>query len=174
VLIDASRKLPSTASGGDYRARKSSELLAKVGSHPSENIRELDRRITSWKILEDVLLVIKIEGAFFSMENAAIHQESTIAPPTRTLGSEVIQRLISNDMIERLPKRIKIVAAVSDDVNLESDMEVIWGVFTRFDAARDIAFTSTSLVGVNPLYEGVMGIDATWKVGYPNPCELPA
>jgi 3-polyprenyl-4-hydroxybenzoate decarboxylase len=43
----------------------------------------------------------------------------------------------------------------------------MWGIFTRFDPARDLAFGRVGLLGVQPVYEGVMGIDATWKPGYP-------
>jgi len=75
-------------------------------------------------------------------------------------------------MLAKLPKGVKIVAAVSVDVNLASDMEVMWGIFTRFDAARDVVFTATSLEGSTVSYNGVMGIDATWKPGFPNPCEM--
>jgi 4-hydroxy-3-polyprenylbenzoate decarboxylase len=43
----------------------------------------------------------------------------------------------------------------------------MWGIFTRFDPARDIRFTHTRMHGIKPTYEGVMGIDATFKKGYP-------
>jgi 4-hydroxy-3-polyprenylbenzoate decarboxylase len=42
-------------------------------------------------------------------------------------------------------------------------------VFTRFDCERDVIFTEQKLAGISPLYYGVMGIDATWKPGYPAP-----
>ncbi len=173
ILLDGTRKLSTTASGGAYGARRNSELLAHVGEREAKDLREIDSRITSWKVFEDVLLVVRVAGAFTASENAAIHLESAIVPPTKTVGREVIERLVSSEKIQQLPKGIKIVTAVSEDVNLMSDMEVVWGIFTRFDAARDVCFTETSLVGVTALYEGVMGIDATWKFGYPNPCELP-
>ena len=34
---------------------------------------------------------------------------------------------------------------------------------------RDIMFTEEKLVGISPLFKGKMGIDATWKKGYPAP-----
>jgi 4-hydroxy-3-polyprenylbenzoate decarboxylase len=68
----------------------------------------------------------------------------------------------------------KIVALVSDDVDLNDPVSVLWGLFTRFDAARDIQFTRSSLRGAWPLHEGILGIDATWKRGYPDPVEMPA
>lgn len=51
-------------------------------------------------------------------------------------------------------------------------MEIIWGIFTRFDAARDVLFTRSALNNITPMHEGIMGIDATWKPGYPNPCVM--
>ncbi|HTB23511.1 MAG TPA: UbiD family decarboxylase [bacterium] len=68
----------------------------------------------------------------------------------------------------------KIVALVSDDVDLTDPVSVLWGLFTRFDAARDIQFTRSSLRQAWPLHEGVLGIDATWKRGYPDPVEMPS
>ena len=35
--------------------------------------------------------------------------------------------------------------------------------------ARDIIFTEQKLMGISPIYKGTMGIDATWKEGYPKP-----
>jgi 3-polyprenyl-4-hydroxybenzoate decarboxylase len=64
------------------------------------------------------------------------------------------------------------VAAVSEDVDLERQESAIWGLFTRFDCERDVIFTQQSLLGVSPIYRGVMGIDATWKEGYPKPLTM--
>jgi 4-hydroxybenzoate decarboxylase subunit C len=66
-----------------------------------------------------------------------------------------------------MTSRLKLIAVVSPDVNLEDDVDTIWGIFTRFDPARDLMFARVTMHGVQPLYEGVMGIDATWKPGYP-------
>jgi 4-hydroxy-3-polyprenylbenzoate decarboxylase len=68
--------------------------------------------------------------------------------------------------------RYKIVAIVSEDVPLDDDVLLIWGVWTRFDAARDIVFTESRLRGAWPQHSGVMVIDATWKPGYPEPLEM--
>lgn len=67
--------------------------------------------------------------------------------------------------------RIKWAAVVSDDVPLDDRTMLIWGIFTRFDAARDVVFTSSRLEGAWPRYSGRMAIDATWKPGYPDPIE---
>ena len=47
-------------------------------------------------------------------------------------------------------------------------------MFTRFDCERDVIFTEQKLIGACPVYKGVMGIDATWKPGYPKPLEMKA
>jgi 4-hydroxy-3-polyprenylbenzoate decarboxylase len=58
---------------------------------------------------------------------------------------------------------------VSPDVPLDDDTLRLWGVFTRFDAARDVVFTESRLVGSWPGHRGRLGIDATFKEGYPGP-----
>lgn len=68
---------------------------------------------------------------------------------------------------------VKIIAAVSDDVDLQDDASVIWGIFSRFDPARDFIFAEQTFIGARPLYRGRLGIDATWKEGYPLPLTMP-
>ncbi|HVO33548.1 MAG TPA: 4-hydroxybenzoate decarboxylase, partial [Elusimicrobiota bacterium] len=48
----------------------------------------------------------------------------------------------------------------------------LWGIFTRFDCARDVFFTAAHLVGPVARYEGRVAIDATFKPGYPEPIEM--
>lgn len=67
---------------------------------------------------------------------------------------------------------IKWVAVVSDDVPLDDRTLLLWGIFTRFDAARDVVFSEMRLDGAWPRYGGRMAIDATWKPGYPDPIEM--
>ena len=64
------------------------------------------------------------------------------------------------------------IAAVSPDVDIEDNVSLMWGIFTRFDPARDIRFTNSAMHGIKPVYKGVMGIDATWKTGYPEGLEM--
>ena len=66
---------------------------------------------------------------------------------------------------------IKFVVAVSGDVDLESEASLLWGIFTRFDPARDMIVGEQCFVGARPVYRGRIGIDATWKEGYPLPLE---
>ena len=172
VLIDATEKMTETASGGKYAPRKQSVFYPRTGIGPVDP-KSLDFRIRDWRLIEDVLLVLQIEGATSNEENAAKQLEGAFAPPIRTSGREVAERFVAESNLEKLPKGTKIVAVVSEDVNLSDEMECIWGIFTRFDAARDIVFTRSGMVGISPSYEGILGIDATWKPGYPNPCVMP-
>lgn len=100
-------------------------------------------QILETRLIEETLLLIKVSAD----------------------GRKIVEELV------RLPELsgVKILAAVSEDVDLASRETAIWGVFTRFDCARDVIFTEQSLVGISPVYHGILGIDATWKPGYPAP-----
>jgi UbiD family decarboxylase len=69
---------------------------------------------------------------------------------------------------------VPLVAAVSDDVDLARLDQVLWGIFTRFDPARDVGFTAVDLHGAWAVPHGRLTIDATHKPGYPAPCTMPA
>ncbi len=79
-------------------------------------------------------------------------------------------------LVERLIHRpeyaaVKLIVAVSPDVPLEDDELLLWGIFTRFDCARDIIPAATETRGAWLTCRGPLGIDATWKQGYPDPVE---
>jgi menaquinone biosynthesis decarboxylase len=93
--------------------------------------------------LRDSLLVVKVKGA----------------------GRPVIERLVKDPAFAGFP----LIAAVSEDVPLEDEERLIWGIFTRFDCARDIVPGGARLDGAWPKISGPLGIDATWKPGYPEP-----
>ena len=80
-------------------------------------------------------------------------------------GRSVVQMLVDNPLLVG----VKIVVAVSDDVDIEDDESLLWGIFTRFDAVLDVMFSDTEFRGLAQVYSGVMGIDATWKHGYQKP-----
>jgi 4-hydroxy-3-polyprenylbenzoate decarboxylase len=113
----------------------------------SRALAKIDGRILDVRLMEDALLMVKVSGD----------------------GREVIERLVRRPELEGL----RIVAAVSDDVQIHDDENAIWGMFTRFDCERDVVFTEQRLMGISPIYKGVMGIDATWKSGYPEPLRMP-
>jgi 4-hydroxy-3-polyprenylbenzoate decarboxylase len=84
----------------------------------------------------------------------------------------VVPRENPRDVLSRLvqaPLPVRFIVAVSPDVRLDDDENLQWGIFTRFDPARDMFFTEQSFTGARPVYRGIVGIDATWKQGYPEP-----
>lgn len=83
-------------------------------------------------------------------------------------GRETIEKLVTQKELSCY----KIIAAVSEDVDVFNQEKTIWGIFTRFDAERDIIFSEQKLIGISPIYNGIMGIDATWKQGYPEPLRM--
>jgi 3-polyprenyl-4-hydroxybenzoate decarboxylase len=62
--------------------------------------------------------------------------------------------------------------AQSRDIDLYDDTELIWGIFTRFDPYLDVFFERTELRGSAVIYDGRMGIDATFKEWYPEVIEM--
>ncbi len=80
-------------------------------------------------------------------------------------GRPLLESLVRNPLLGHL----SIIVAVSDDVDIDNDVELLWGIFTRFDAARDVSFSAAEFRGIEPVYHGIMGIDATWKESYPKP-----
>jgi len=109
-------------------------------------LKEQDSRILGWKLWDDALLVVQV----------------------RQEGRRILETLVKAPALQG----VKIVAVVSADVDLEDRVATLWGLFTRFDCARDILFTETSLFGPTVRYAGRLGIDATWKTGYPEPLEM--
>jgi 4-hydroxy-3-polyprenylbenzoate decarboxylase len=78
------------------------------------------------------------------------------------------------EVVEALARRpeyaaLRLIVAVSEDVPLEDDEMLLWGIFTRFDCARDIVPASVEVRGAWLTARGPLGIDATWKTGYPEP-----
>src|SRR6185295_16591462 len=110
----------------------------------TEDVGRLDPRIRKWKLLDGGFLVLAIE------ENP------------RDVIRKVMERETS----------VHFVIGVSPDVDLDDDENLQWGIFTRFDPARDMMFSEQNFVGARPVYRGVAGIDATWKPGYPQVLEL--
>ena len=87
---------------------------------------------------------------------------------TSSGGRRLVQDIVTDPNLRHL----KIAAVLSSDVDIHNDIQLLWGLFTRFDCARDVIFTNACFKGISPEYSGVMGIDATWKKGYPKPLEM--
>ena len=106
-------------------------------------VKALHPRIRSVRLLEGALLAVQVDGE----------------------GREVVKTLVTASALSH----VKLIAAVSPDVNLRDRESLLWGIFTRFDPARDIVFSSAALKDAWPVYRGCLGIDATFKPGYPEP-----
>jgi 4-hydroxy-3-polyprenylbenzoate decarboxylase len=104
----------------------------------------IDPRIVRWKLLDGGFLVIAVSDS----------------------GRAVVENVLA------AKPNIRFVVGVSSDVNLDDDENLQWGIFTRFDPARDMVFSEQRFVGARPVYRGIVGIDATWKEGYPRPLEM--
>jgi 4-hydroxy-3-polyprenylbenzoate decarboxylase len=107
------------------------------------SLKIVDNRIVDIKIAKETLLIVKVVSN----------------------GREVLEKLLKYPKLQG----IKIIAMVSEDVDIHDKENYIWGIFTRFDCERDVLFTEQKLIGISPVYSGVMGIDATWKQGYQEP-----
>jgi len=157
MVIDATRKdagaFLHARPGAESREPSEDRTHAPAGGDsttPSADIRALtalDSRVTDGNLVGKGLLILKVTGG----------------------GREVLAKVLRSP----LPDAVKIVAAVGMDVDIHSGEDTIWGIFTRFDAERDVMFTRTELAGIAAVYGGVMAIDATWKPGYPEALRMP-
>jgi 4-hydroxy-3-polyprenylbenzoate decarboxylase len=103
--------------------------------------RQFDARVNAYRLLDGGMLVVAVRGS----------------------AREILANLV------HAPLDARFVVAVSDDVQLGDDENLQWGIFTRFDPARDMIVAEQTFVGARPVYRGIVGIDATWKDGYPAP-----
>lgn len=106
-----------------------------------------DRRVTGHRLLDGGFLVVAV----------------------RAESRSVLEGLVKWDGLGP----VKFVVAVSEDVDLTSESGLVWGIFTRFDPVRDMIFARQVFAGARPVYGGRIGIDATWKTGYPPPLTMP-
>jgi 4-hydroxybenzoate decarboxylase subunit C len=102
------------------------------------------------------------------IEVSLVH-ESLLLVKVSSQGRDVLRTLLAHPALTS----VALIAVVSEDVDLHDRENYIWGLFTRFDAERDVLFSRQELIGIAPVYGGVMGIDATWKQGYPKPLAMP-
>ncbi len=116
-------------------------LEREPGARRFDHLRSVHPGISDLVLAHDTMLVVRTSGS----------------------GREILEALLRHPDT----KDIRMVAVVSDDVDIRDKENRIWGIFTRFDCERDILFSEQRLIGICPVYGGVMGIDATWKTGYP-------
>jgi 4-hydroxy-3-polyprenylbenzoate decarboxylase len=110
-------------------------------------------------------VLAQLSKEYPAIREVRVYDDTLLLVKVGSEGRKTVEKLV------RVPELngLKIIAAVSEDVDLGNQESYIWGVFTRFDCERDVVFTEQSLIGISPIYRGVMGIDATWKTGYPAP-----
>jgi UbiD family decarboxylase len=150
MILDATGSRAQYTGGTANMPGATAAAVAPSDNPVQADPAQLAPHVRRWRLWEDTLLVVQLD----------------LVPPRE--ARESLRRLVAAPALSG----VKIVAAVSPDVDVEDDVEVLWGVFTRFDPARDVQFSRVSMTGVVPVYEGVMGIDATWKPGYPEPLEM--
>jgi UbiD family decarboxylase len=117
---------------------------ASKDSHESgnrPNLYEFSSMIYSWHFITDKFLVISTEQD----------------------GNKLLEILLKIPFFQNL----KILAIVSAETNLENETSTLWGIFSHFDPARDIRFPQIHLINAVPVFQGVLAIDATIKLGYP-------
>jgi len=73
-------------------------------------------------------------------------------------------------MAEAAALGVPLAAVVSADVDLEDLDSLVWGIFTRFDPVLDTVHGNADVGEISGA--AVLGIDATWKEGYPEPVEM--
>jgi UbiD family decarboxylase len=139
MIVDATRK-PGRAPAGSIPGRDGGSAFADA---ILRDARAFDSRILDAAFPQEALLLVKVRAA----------------------GREIVEKLVLDPRFAGIP----LIAAVSDDVDIHDRESYIWGIFTRFDCERDVVFTESRLIGISPVYKGAMGIDATWKQGYPKP-----
>ena len=143
MVLDATPACPDERGAGRRNGGAADPPLVEV---EERDIITLHPRIRACRVVEGCLLAVQVEG-----EGRSVVEELVKAPSLRAM---------------------KLIAAVSQDVHLQDRESLLCGIFTRFDPARDVVFTDASLRGVWPVYRGRMGIDATFKPGYPEPIEM--
>ncbi len=109
-------------------------------------LRRVDRRIVDQHLVDDTMLIVTVSRD----------------------GMQVLRKLLKLASLETLP----LIVTVSEDVDIRDRENALWGIFTRFDCERDVLFAEQRLMGISPVYGGAMGIDATWKQGYPAPLAM--
>jgi len=151
MIIDATRK-----TGRESKIKNGMEQIHY------QSIGSFDQRIIDVNLIENVLLIVKVRSALseIDMNTQPLKYSSS--------GKEILKKLVNLPELSTL----KIIATVSEDVDIHDRESYIWGIFTRFDCERDVIFKEQNLMGISPTYSGVMGIDATWKPGYPEPLKI--
>jgi 4-hydroxy-3-polyprenylbenzoate decarboxylase len=148
------RRNPASGAGGESIADRMEAMRGPGGrvlprgiSQPSEfaDPRMFFREVGDWRVAWGAMLVVQTAGD----------------------GRALVSQLVARPEYAALP----LVVAVSPDVLLDDPELLLWGIFTRFDCARDLVPREFEARGAWGSARGPLGIDATWKQGYPEPVE---
>ncbi len=159
MVLDAQSHAQSVGSAGvgtDARALGAvagpSGAVAPPASLPDPGA--LESQVAAYRLAWGGMLVVQVKGEGLG---------TGVGPVSP--GRAVVDRLV------RRPEYAgaKLIVAVSGDVPLDDDELLLWGIFTRFDCARDVVPAATEARGPWLTCRGPLGIDATWKSGYPEP-----
>jgi len=134
--------------------------------------RRFDDAIADWRVKWGGIVVIQMRGTVGGADagwNAAQVAESAGARGA-TPGRRALETLLRRSEYAG----VKLMVAISSDVSLDDDAEVLWAWFTRFDCARDVIPAAVDVRGAWLAARGPLGIDATWKPGYPEPVGMAA
>jgi 4-hydroxy-3-polyprenylbenzoate decarboxylase len=118
--------------------------------------RAFDDRIAAHRVAWGAMLVVRVRG-------------TVGAGSGESHGRAVIERLVQRPEYAA----VRMIVSVSEDVPLDDDAMLLWGIFTRFDCARDLVPARVEVRGAWLTARGPLGIDATWKPGYPDPVASP-
>jgi 4-hydroxy-3-polyprenylbenzoate decarboxylase len=140
LVIDAQSHARAVgSSGGSATATRPPSALLDTVPDP----RAADSRVKAWALRWGGTLVVQVSGE----------------------GRAVVEALVRRPEVAQ----VRLLVAVSEDVPLDDDELLLWGIFTRFDCARDLVPAATETRGAWTVCRGPLGIDATWKPGYPDP-----
>jgi UbiD family decarboxylase len=146
MILDATPHRERRGADGNKGAAGDPKGAAEHTDFSSRDFRRGHPNISGAAVLENVLLVCQVTGDPAPIRDHFLGLPRNDAPP--------------------------LVALVSPDVDLDDMENLLWGLFTRFDPARDVRFASETLRGAWPVYSGRMVVDATWKNGYPDPVSM--
>lgn len=142
MVIDAQSHAKAVGSAGVVPGPTAAPVSAPLPTDVADP-RGFDPRVRAQRLAWGGMLVVQVAGA----------------------GREVVEALAHRPEYAN----VRLVVAVSEDVPLDDDVMLLWGIFTRFDCARDIVPAAIEVRGAWLTARGPLGIDATWKSGYPDP-----
>jgi 4-hydroxy-3-polyprenylbenzoate decarboxylase len=159
MVVDAQSHTRGTGSAGTPPRAPAARERPREVADP----RGFDDRIAAWRWAWGGVLIVQLRGAVGGAE--AGWDAGAVTAVGATPGRDVVEKLT------RRPEYAEaaMIVAVSEDFAIEDDRELVWGWFTRFDCARDVVPAQVETRGAWTTCRGPLGIDATWKPGYPEP-----